>query len=78
VTVSTKELRIQPGKIIAQVAIGQEITVTYRGEPIAKIVPFQSAGDSGDEVSVFGMWKDHDSEQSVEEQVRNLRKGRQF
>lgn len=76
--VSTKELRIQPGKIVAQVAIGQEITVTYRGEPVAKIVPFRSTGDREDEVSVFGMWKDHDREQSVEAQVRNVRKGRQF
>lgn len=76
--VTTKELRIQLGKIIAQAARGQEITVTYRGEPVAKIVSFQSDAERGEESSVFGMWKDHDSEQSVEEHVRNVRKGRQF
>ena len=30
--VSTKELRIQPGKIIDQVVNGEEVTVTFRGK----------------------------------------------
>jgi len=36
--ITTKELRIQPGKIIDQVVNGQEVTVTYRGEALVKIV----------------------------------------
>ena len=40
--VSTKELRIQPGKIIDQVVNGQEITVTYRGKALAKIIPLKN------------------------------------
>ncbi len=75
--VTTKELRIQPGKIIDQVSIGQEITITYRGKPLAKIVPFQTSTND-EEATIFGMWKDHNNSQTVEEQVRNLRKGRQF
>lgn len=69
--VSTKELRIQPGKIIDQVVNGEEVTVTFRGKALAKIVPFGKrikAGDK-DDISVFGLWKDHD---------RDIRKGRQF
>ena len=76
--VTTKELRIQPGKIIDQVSVGQEITVTYRGKPLAKIIPFQSSISSEYESSIFGMWKNHSNSQSVEDQVRDLRKGRQF
>ena len=38
--VTTKQLRIEPGRIISQAAGGQEITVTYRGKPCAKIIPF--------------------------------------
>lgn len=76
--VSTKELRIQPGKIIAQVETGEEITVTFRGKPLAKIVPFQQSVVGEEDPGVFGMWKDHDESGSVEDQVRNLRKGRQF
>jgi prevent-host-death family protein len=37
--VTTKQLRIQPGRIIAQVSDGQEIIITYRGKACAKIVP---------------------------------------
>ena len=39
--VSTKELRIQPGKIIDHVVNGQEVTVTFRGKALAKIVPLK-------------------------------------
>ena len=76
--VTTKELRIQPGKIIDQVAVGQEITVTYRGKPMAKIVPLDSAVSGDDDLSIFGMWEKHKDNESVEEKVRNTRKGRQF
>lgn len=76
--VTTKELRIQPGKIIDQVSMGQEITVTYRGKPLAKIVPLQSSNSENEDLNMFGLWKDHSNEASVEDQVRDIRKGRQF
>jgi len=78
--VSTKELRIQPGKIIDQVVNGEEITVTFRGKALAKIIPFKSRIKSieNDEISIFGLWKDHDQNESVDEYVRDIRKGRQF
>jgi prevent-host-death family protein len=78
--VTTKELRIQPGKIIDQVVNGQEITITYRGKALAKIVPFSNSNqkDRDDDVSIFGMWKDHNDVQTVEASVRQMRKGREF
>lgn len=76
--VTTKELRIQPGKIINQVSQGQEITVTYRGKALAKIVPVQSVSESDQESFIFGLWKTYKNETSVEEKVRILRKGRTF
>jgi len=78
--VTTKELRIQPGKIIDQVSHGQEVTVTFRGRALARIIPIRRPGKlkTEDEVSIFGMWKNHESENSVENTVRDLRKGRQF
>jgi len=76
--VTTKELRIQPGKIIDQVSVGQEITVTYRGKPLAKIIPFKSSIDNNEDTTIFGMWKNHTESESVEDYVRNLRKGRKF
>lgn len=78
--VTTKELRIQPGKIIDQVVNGQEITVTFRGKALARIVPImkQSKSQEADEISIFGMWKTHSNDKTVEETVRDIRKGRQF
>ena len=78
--VSTKELRIQPGRIIDQVVNGEEITVTFRGKALARIVPLLSKGarNDQDEPGIFGMWKDHDQADSVESQVRAMREGRSF
>ena len=77
--VTTKELRIQPGKIIDHVVGGQEVTITFRGKELAKIVPLEKKQKSSvDEESIFGMWKDRKDGESVEEVVRTLRKGRTF
>ncbi len=78
--VSTKELRIQPGRIIDQVVNGEEIIVTFRGKALAKIVPILSGKTSAEnqEESIFGMWKTHDQDMEVENLVRNMRQGRQF
>ena len=77
--VTTKELRIQPGKIIDHVVGGQEVTITFRGKELAKIVPLEKKQKSSvDEESIFGMWKDRKDRENVEEVVRTLRKGRAF
>ena len=77
--VTTKELRIQPGKIIEQVVHGEEVTVTFRGKALARIVPVGPSRTKPEEdVQIFGMWKDSSGGRSVEEAVRDLRKGRSF
>jgi prevent-host-death family protein len=78
--ITTKELRIQPGKIIDQVANGEEVTVTFRGRALAKIVPIKkkSKADEKEDISIFGLWKEHEDIENVEDYVRELRKGRQF
>jgi prevent-host-death family protein len=79
--ITTKQLRIQPGRIISQVNNGQEITITYRGKACAKIVPFfarkkNDLEESDDEL--FGIWKDRIEMENVEQYVRNMRKGRKL
>ena len=78
--VSTKELRIQPGRIIDQVVNGEEVTVTFRGVALARIVPITRISDNSnnDEEDIFGMWKDREQSIEVENLVRTLRKGRMF
>ena len=78
--VTAKQLRIEPGRIISQVDNGQEITITYRGKPRAKIVPLASKILSSEEQDneLFGIWKDRKDMNNVDQFVRNLRKGRKF
>jgi len=78
--VTTKELRIQPGKIIDQVVNGQEVTVTFRGKALAKIVPVEKKDNvpMQEDNGCFGMWNRRKDEKTVEEAVRELRKGRSF
>jgi prevent-host-death family protein len=78
--ITTKELRIQPGRILDQVANGQEITVTFRGKALARIVPIKTKSKTPEEeeISIFGLWKNHEDLNNVEDYVRDLRKGRQF
>lgn len=80
--ISTKELRTQPGRIISQVHNGQEITVTYRGKALAKIIPLHDKRTLKEEFDsdneLFGIWKDDKEKEDVNEYVRTLRKGRQF
>jgi len=79
--ISTKQLRIYPGRIISQVHDGQEITITYRGKASAKIVPIVNKKSSKQENlddELFGIWKDRDDTENVDQYVRNMRKGRKL
>jgi prevent-host-death family protein len=79
--ITTKQLRIQPGKILSQVSNGQDVTITYRGKPWAKLVPIAERrpvylDDSEDEL--FGIWEDRDEMKNVEQYVKNMRKSRKL
>ena len=76
---TVKQLRTEPGRIIPQASGGQEITVTYRGKPRAKIVPIADINNPISENSdgdLFGLWKNRKDTGDVDKFVRNLRKGR--
>jgi antitoxin (DNA-binding transcriptional repressor) of toxin-antitoxin stability system len=58
---------------------GNDIIVTMRGKPTAKIVSLDhlSAGDNeDDELEAFGMWKDREDMKDPSAYVAELRKGR--
>ncbi len=79
-TVTTKELRIQPGRIIDHAAHGEEIIVSYHGKACAKIVPLNAlvTEKQNSEEDIFGMWNNQKSEDGVEAIVRKMRQGRKF
>jgi prevent-host-death family protein len=75
--ITTQQLRTQPGRIISQVQNGQEITITYKGKACAKIVPIKSRHlEQEYDDGLFGIWKDRDDLEDVDQYVRNIRKGR--
>jgi len=79
--ITTRQLRLEPGRIMSQVSKGQEITVIYRGKPRAKIIPINAGKipfSQGPENELFGIWKDRQDTADVEQFVRNIRKGRKF
>jgi prevent-host-death family protein len=69
-------LRRNPGRILKAIEKRQEVTLTKRGKPLARIVPLKEESDvKVNSQPAFGMWRDVE-EQSVDKQVRELRKGR--
>jgi prevent-host-death family protein len=78
-TVSTKELRTRTKEIMEAMKRGEEVIITYRGKPAAKIVPIREKRDAGREEaddSLFGVWKDNPAVEDVGEFIDEVRGGR--
>jgi len=73
---TAKDLRFHSKELIDSVSRGEEVVITFRGKPCAKLVPFRKMNDKNDENELFGMWKDNDAFENVDAHVRNLRKDR--
>lgn len=73
---TAKDLRFHSKELIETVNRGEEVVITFRGKPCAKLVPFEEGTSKELKNELFGMWKDHDLTVNVDEYVRNLRKGR--
>ena len=73
---TAKDLRFHSKELIETVNRGEEVVITFRGKPCAKLVPFEERKSKKLKNELFGMWKDHDLTENVDEYVRNLRKGR--
>lgn len=73
---TAKDLRFHSKELIDSVSRGEEVVITFRGKPCAKLVPFRDLKNKTEENKLFGMWKDNDTIDNVNEYVRNLRKGR--
>ncbi len=74
---TAKELRFNSKELFDTVSRGEEVIITYRGKPCAKLVPIgkeQNNKSAGDEL--FGIWKDNDAVKNIEDYVQNLRQGR--
>ncbi len=73
---TAKDLRFHAKELLETVKRGEEVVITFRGKPCAKLIPFENEKRKATQNPVFGIWKDHDLSSNVEKYVRNLRKGR--
>ena len=73
---TAKDLRFHSKDLIDSVNRGEDVVITFRGKPCARLVPYQEQKNKTEENELFGIWKDNDAIQAVDEYVRNLRKGR--
>ena len=77
---TAKDLRFYSKELLEATARGEDVTITYRGKPCAILVPYHEINKQGagviEENALFGMWKDNDNVENVDDYVRELRKGR--
>ncbi|MFO7885155.1 MAG: type II toxin-antitoxin system prevent-host-death family antitoxin [Desulfobacteraceae bacterium] len=74
---TAKDLRFHSKEILSTVSRGEEVIITYRGKPCAKLVPYdESKTDKKSKTSLFGIWENNDKIGDVDNYVRDLRKGR--
>ena len=72
---TAKDLRFNISMLFNVLSKGEDITITYRGKPKAKLISIDE-NQSKKESTIFGMWSDKDMR--VDSFVRDLRQGRNF
>ena len=74
---TAKDLRFYSKNLLDAVSRGEEVIITYRGKPCAKLAPLNDSDTKkSQEDLLFGIWKDHKPTNDVDKYVRDLRKGR--
>ena len=73
---TAKDLRFNTKGLLDTVNRGEEIVITFRGKPCAKLIPYTEKNEETIENQLFGIWKDNDTAKDVDKYVRGLRKGR--
>ena len=73
---TAKDLRFHSKELINTVNRGEEVVITFRGKPCAKLIPYREENEEDTNTELFGIWKDNKMIQDVDEYVRGLRKGR--
>jgi len=73
---TAKDLRFHSRELLDTVNRGEEVVITFRGKPCAKLIPYQEKKIEGTKNELFGIWKDNDKIRDIDEYVRGLRKGR--
>jgi prevent-host-death family protein len=76
---TAKELRVHSKELLDAVSRGEDVVITFRGNPCARLIPYEKNAKPfvpDHKNDLFGIWADRTDIESVEEYVQNLRKGR--
>ncbi len=74
---TAKDLRFHSKEILESVMRGEEVTITFRGKPSAKIIPLNKHKSIlSRRHKLFGIWADHIESEDVNKYIRKLREGR--
>ncbi len=74
---TAKDLRFHSKEILDTVSRGEEVVITYRGKPHARLVPIESSATPHTVKNrLFGIWKDYEAVKDITKYVREKRKGR--
>lgn len=74
---TAKDLRFHSKEILDTVSRGEEVIITFRGKPQAKMIPIGNDKQEKESTSkLFGIWQNNDAIVNVNVYMRNIRKGR--
>lgn len=74
---TAKELRFHTKELLESISRGEEVIITFRGKPYAKLVPMKELKKNIDKSNdLFGIWKNRSDLEDVNSYLRGLRKGR--
>ncbi len=74
---TAKELRFHTKELLESVSRGEEVIITFRGKPYAKLVPIKESKKNQENAKeLFGIWKDRTDLENVDSYVRKIRKER--
>jgi len=75
-TFSAKDLRFKISTLFKLLDNKEDIIITYRGKPKAKLIPYHKNSPHKKDEKLFGLWADREFD--VDKHVREMRKGRVF
>ncbi len=75
---TAKDLRFHSKELLDTARRGEEVLITYRGKPYAKLVPVTGELDLANSIKndLFGIWSDYSQTEDVESYVDKARESR--
>ena len=74
---TAKALRFHTKELLESVSRGEEVIITFRGKPYAKLVPLKKSKNNIEKSNeLFGIWKNRTDSEDVNSYVSKIRKGR--